>query len=105
MLAVVLLLGLAACGGSDGDKPASAPTVTSAEGGSAQNPAKPTTYATLSVQAAYEQLSASADAQFVDVREASEAAATGLPAGASLISLGQFEQRAPKNWLKTGRCM
>ncbi len=95
-LAMVLLLGLAGCGGSDNDNPAPMPTATSAEAGSAQNPARPITYVTLSVQAAYEQLGVSEGAQFVDVREPDEAAATGLPSGARLISLGQFEQRAPK---------
>lgn len=99
-LAMILLLGLAGCGGSDKGNPAPTPTAISAEGSPAQNPAKATTYVTLGVQAAYEQLGASEGAQFVDVREANEAAATGLPAGASLIPLGQFEQRAPKELAK-----
>ncbi len=99
-LAAILLLGLAACDGSDKDNPAPAPTATSAEVASAQNPANPATYVTLSVRAAYEQFSASEDAQFVDVREPDEWAATGVPAGARLISLGQFEQRAPAELAK-----
>ncbi len=91
-LAAILLLGLAACGGSEKDNPAPAPTATSAEATAAQNPA---TYVTLDVRAAYEQVSASEDAQFVDVRQPDEWAATGVPAGARLISLAQLEQRAP----------
>jgi len=91
-LAAILLLGLTACGGSEKDNPAPVPTATSAEATAAQNPA---TYVTLDVRAAYEQVSASEDAQFVDVRQPDEWAATGVPAGARLISLAQLEQRAP----------
>jgi len=89
-LAAILLLGLTACGGSE--SPAPAPTATSVKVSPAQNPA---TYVTLDVRAAYEQVSASEDAQFVDVRQSDEWAATGVPAGARLISLAQLEQRAP----------
>lgn len=96
-LAAILLLGLAACGGSEKDNPAPVPTATSAEATAAQNPA---TYVTLDVRAAYEQVSASEDAQFVDVRQPDEWAATGVPAGARLISLAQFEQRAPAELAK-----
>ena len=99
-LAMILLLGLVACGGSDKDNPAPAPTATSVKIASAQTPANPVTYVTLNVRAAYEQFRASEGAQFVDVREPDEWAATGVPPGARLIPLGQFERRAPAELAK-----
>jgi rhodanese-related sulfurtransferase len=72
-LIVVLALVTAACGGSD-----------------------KTNYTTLSPQKAYDQLSKSTDAVIVDVRNPDEWATTGIPAGAALIPLPQFEQRAPQ---------
>jgi rhodanese-related sulfurtransferase len=72
-LTIVLALVIAACGGSD-----------------------KTTYTTLSPQKAYDQLNKSTDAVIVDVRNPDEWATTGVPAGAALIPLPQFEQRAPQ---------
>jgi rhodanese-related sulfurtransferase len=72
-LIVLLALVIAACGGSD-----------------------KTTYTTLSPQKAYDQLSKSTDAVIVDVRNPDEWTTTGIPAGAALIPLPQFEQRAPQ---------
>jgi rhodanese-related sulfurtransferase len=78
VLLAVLGLVLAACGGED-DKESSALA----------------TYKTLSVQDAYDQFSKSSSALIVDVRTPDEWAATGVPAGAALIPLPEFEQRAP----------
>ena len=72
-LVVLLTLLIAACGGND-----------------------KTTYTTLSPQKAYDQLSKSTDAVIVDVRNPDEWATTGIPVGAALIPLPQFEQRAPQ---------
>ena len=72
-LVVLLTLLVAACGGND-----------------------KTTYTTLSPQKAYDQLSKSTDAVIVDVRNPDEWATTGIPVGAALIPLPQFEQRAPQ---------
>ena len=72
-LVVLLMLLIAACGGND-----------------------KTTYTTLSPQKAYDQLSKSTDAVIVDVRNPDEWATTGIPVGAALIPLPQFEQRAPQ---------
>jgi rhodanese-related sulfurtransferase len=72
-LVVLLTLLIAACGGND-----------------------KTTYTTLSPQKAYDQLSQSTDAVIVDVRNPDEWATTGIPVGAALIPLPQFEQRAPQ---------
>jgi rhodanese-related sulfurtransferase len=72
-LTIVLALVIAACGGSD-----------------------KTTYTTLSPQKAYDRLNKSTDAVIVDVRNPDEWATTGVPAGAALIPLPQFEQRAPQ---------
>ncbi len=102
-LAMILLLVLAACGGSDENKssPAAtntAPAANPADGPS--NPGNPATYVTLGVQRAYEELRANEEAQFIDVREPDEWAATGIPAGAQPISLAQVEQRAPAELAK-----
>ena len=77
-LAIILLLALAACGKSN-------------SGAKIES---------LDAQTAYEQLSANKDAQFIDVRDANEWAATGIPTGAKPISLGQLEERAPAELAK-----
>lgn len=51
-------------------------------------------YVTVDVNAAYEQLSSNTEAQIVDVREPSEWATTGVPIGAVLIPLADLEARA-----------
>ena len=79
----VLLLGSAAFG-------CSAETTSPSQTTEAQS-----TYVTLDVEEAHQQLSTNQGAQTVDVREPSEWAATGVPVGAVLIPLGQLEQRAP----------
>jgi rhodanese-related sulfurtransferase len=72
-LIVLLALVIAACGGSD-----------------------KTTYTTLTPQKAYDQLGKSTDAVIVDVRNPDEWMTTGIPVGAALIPLPEFEQRAPQ---------
>jgi rhodanese-related sulfurtransferase len=57
--------------------------------------AEPSTYVTVDVQTAYEQLSSDPHSQLVDVRERAEWAATGVPQGALLIPLAELEGRAP----------
>jgi len=57
--------------------------------------AAPLTYTTLTVRQAYDQLSSSTNALIVDVRNPEEWTATGIPVGATLISLPEFEQRGP----------
>jgi rhodanese-related sulfurtransferase len=72
-LIVVLALVLTACGGKD-----------------------KASYTTLTPQKAYDQLSTSTDAVIVDVRNPDEWTTTGIPVGAALIPLPEFEQRAPQ---------
>ena len=56
--------------------------------------AEETTYETVDVQTAYDQLSQNPEAQLVDVREPAEWADTGVPQGALFIPVGEIEQRA-----------
>ncbi len=72
-LVVLVTLLVAACGGSSGTK---------------------TSYTTVDVKTAYDQINSTANAVVVDVREPSEWATTGTIAGAKLISLGNVEQQA-----------
>jgi rhodanese-related sulfurtransferase len=72
-----LALVLAACGG-DKDKDDS-----------------PASFTTVTVQEAFDQLGDNDTAVIVDVRNPDEWAATGIPPGAALIPLPEFEQRAP----------
>ena len=53
-----------------------------------------TTYTTVDVKTAYDQINSTANAVVVDVREPSEWAATGTVPGAKLISLGNVEKQA-----------
>lgn len=72
------IIALAACGGDE-------PATTSQNSQAANN--APATYTTLTVQQAHEQASADQNAIIVDVREPSEWTTTGVPQGATLISL------------------
>jgi hydroxyacylglutathione hydrolase len=74
----ILGLALAACGEKD-----------KKEGGTSA------AFQTLTVQNAYDQLSKNSNALIVDVRNPGEWATTGIPPGAILIPLPEFEQRAP----------
>jgi rhodanese-related sulfurtransferase len=56
--------------------------------------------ATVDVKAAFEQLQADKQAQFVDVREPREWAATGVPKKAKRIPLGALSRRAPSELIK-----
>lgn len=92
-LFLIVVLALAACGGDDdnNDEPAAEtqPTEeTSTADDAASNTSPMTTYETLTVNEAYEQASEDADAIIVDVRELPEWQQTGVPEGATLISLG-----------------
>lgn len=58
------------------------------------------TYVMVDVLQADEALRTNEGAQIVDVREPREWAATGVPAGAVLIPLGQLEQRAAQELAK-----
>ncbi len=53
------------------------------------------TYTTVSVTEAHDRLSQTPGALIVDVRQPEEWTATGVPVGARLIPLPDFEQRAP----------
>lgn len=91
-LLLIAVLALAACGGDDDkdDKPAAdtQPTEeTTTVDDSAANASPMTTYETLTVTEAHDQASADANAIIVDVREPSEWQTTGVPEGATLISL------------------
>jgi rhodanese-related sulfurtransferase len=57
------------------------------------NDNSPTTYTTLNVEDAYDRFSQTNSAVIVDVRNPDEWATTGVPAGAALIPLPEFEQR------------
>jgi rhodanese-related sulfurtransferase len=81
---------LAACGASEPE--ASAPR---------QAAAAPGTFTTVDVRQAHTALSDNADAIIVDVRTAQEWAQTGIPTGATLITLDEIVQRA--NELPQGR--
>ena len=59
------------------------------------NDNQPATFQTLTVQAAYDQLSKNGTAVIVDVRNPEEWTATGIPTGAKLIPLPEFGNRAP----------
>ncbi len=74
-LLIVVALFAAACGSDDNKKTS--------------------TFTTLDVQTAYTRFSQSDNAIIVDVRNPDEWAATGIPVGAALIPLPQFDQRAP----------
>ncbi len=88
LLFIVTAFVLAACGSSGGSsKPAPTNTV--------PHNINTSTYQTLDVQTAYTRFEQSAGAILVDVRTPEEWAATGIVPGARLISLDQFEQRAP----------
>jgi phage shock protein E len=78
LIGLVLVLALTACGDKEKDKKAD-----------------PATYITLSVTEAHDRLSQNSTAVIVDVRQPEEWATTGVPVGATLISLPDFEQRAP----------
>jgi rhodanese-related sulfurtransferase len=99
---IVLLLALAACGGSGEGQSLSAtntvPAANPTEG--ASNPGNPATYLVVGVRRAYERLLANEEAQLLDVRQPEQWAATGVVAGAHLISLAQVEQRAPAELAK-----
>jgi rhodanese-related sulfurtransferase len=85
-LILVLLLAvliLTACGDSDNDD-------------KEDNKEEPTaaTYTTVQVQEAYDRLNGNQNALIVDVRQPEEWATTGIPTGAALISLPDFQTRA-----------
>jgi len=82
-LLVIVALSAAACGSSQASTKQSEPTD------------QLTTYETVSVQDAHQELNGSNGAIIVDVREPQEWSATGYPPDARLIPLGQFTQRAP----------
>lgn len=88
LLLVVSALALAACGGSD-------KSATQSPTNTMPNNISASTYQTLDVQTAYSRFEQTAGAILVDVRTPEEWAATGVVPGARLISLDQFEQRAP----------
>ncbi len=88
LLLIVIAFVLAACGSSD------KPSKTSSAN-TAPNNISTSTYQTLDVKMAYTRFEQSAGAILVDVRTPEEWAATGVVPGARLISLDQFEQRAP----------
>jgi rhodanese-related sulfurtransferase len=81
-LLLVLVVVLAACGSDDG-------------GDSAREAVAPTTFETIDVQTAHNQIGENDQAVFVDVRNPDETAG-GYPAGAILIPLPEFAQRAPQ---------
>jgi phage shock protein E len=93
---VFLLLAASGCGSSGEEPSASSSSTTTLAGESATSTtvASQAGYSTVDVQTAYDQLSANADAQLVDVREPDEWESTGVPPGALLIPLGEIEQRA-----------
>lgn len=76
---LLVVLALAACG-SDDETTSNPPNTQAAN-------VAPATYTTLTVQQAHEQASADQNAILVDVREPSEWTTTGVPQGATLISL------------------
>lgn len=84
-LLLVLVLAVSACGGDDKPK----------EEDNGSSSAAPSTYVTLDVKTAFEQLETQSDAVIVDVRNPDEWALTGVPPNASLIPLPEFEARAP----------
>jgi rhodanese-related sulfurtransferase len=67
--------------------------VVTAGGGGKVN--APTTYTTLNVEDAYDRFSQTNGAVIVDVRNPDEWATTGIPPGAVLIPLPEFEERGP----------
>jgi len=79
-LLLVVTLTVVACG-SDDDKNS--------------DTSRPATFTTLDAQAAYNRFSKNGSAIIVDVRQPEEWAATGIPTGAQLIPLPEFDQRAP----------
>lgn len=83
VLFTVIAIAVAACGSDEPE--ASAPTQAAAASG---------TFTTVDVRQAHDALSASDDAIIVDVRTAQEWAQTGIPTGATLITLDEIEQRA-----------
>jgi rhodanese-related sulfurtransferase len=82
LIGLVLALALTACGEKKKDKKID-PSPT------------PATYTTMSVTEAHDRLSQNPSAVIVDVRQPEEWATTGVPVGAKLIPLPDFEQRAP----------
>lgn len=121
VFALILLLGLMACGSSDQGSASSVAPGTSLSGESATitiaappttSTSGPTTsavvattaagrsYTTVDVQTAYEQLSTDEEAQLVDVREPVEWESTGVPSEAFLIPLGDIGRRAPAELAK-----
>lgn len=97
ILSVVLLLGLSACGSSDGETVSTVtgdPDATVATGPvSSASPGG--TYTTVDVLTAFDALKAGDGGQMVDVREPNEWLATGVAVNSVLIPLGELEQRAP----------
>jgi phage shock protein E len=63
--------------------------------GSDDNDNSSTAYTTLNVEDAYDRFSQANGAVIVDVRNPDEWATTGIPPGAALIPLPEFEQRGP----------
>ena len=82
VLLTVIAVALAACGSDEPEAPA--PTQAAAPG----------TFTTVDVRQAHDALSASDDAIIVDVRTAQAWTQTGIPTGATLITLDDIEQRA-----------
>ncbi len=99
-LALVIVLALAACGGSEEKTETAQPTENDTAAETTNNEAAaPATYVTVTVKEAYQQLVDSPDAIIVDVRNPDEWAATGVPKvpqGVELIPLPEFQQRAPQ---------
>ncbi len=99
-LALVIVLALAACGGSEEKTETAQPTENDTAAETTNNEAAaPATYVTVTVKEAYQQLADNPDAIIVDVRNPDEWAATGVPKvpqGVELIPLPEFQQRAPQ---------
>lgn len=90
ILMTVIAVALAACGSGEDSDDTQSPTEAAA----------PLTYTTVDVRQAHDALSTDSDAIIVDVRTEQEWATTGVPTGATLITLDQIPQRAnelPKN--------
>jgi len=96
-LIVTLALAMAAYGCSSAQEPGT-PDKSTSESSAASDTgagAMPSGYVTVDVNTAYQELSImNKETQIVDVREPDEWAATGVPVGAVLISLGELEARA-----------
>jgi hypothetical protein len=97
ILVIVLLLGLSACGSSDGETVSTITGDPNATGttGPVSSVSPGGTYKTVDVLTAFDALKVGNGGQMVDVREPNEWLATGVVVDSVLIPLGELEQRAP----------